>query len=345
MRDFSHLRPCTREMLLGSQPSGSQPIRLSLADTPERERPAVYREFFGHSVFRIDAEPLRDVPFEVDVTLQKLPGLQLFAGRLHGSRNQRTRALAADGVDDFTLMVNLGGPYLVTQGRQEILLGDGEATFMTCAEPGSYTHHPPGDVLALRFPRAPFAPLVSRVEDCYLRRIPRDTQALKLLKEYVDVAWDEQSLASRELQHLVVAHIYDLMAVCLGTARDTAEVARRRGVRAARLHAIKQDIDGNLDRADLSLAGLAARHACTPRFVQRLFEAEGTSFTDYVLARRLARAHRLLTDPRRTSEKISAIAFDAGFADVSYFNRAFRRHYGDTPSGIRGCARRADHQP
>jgi transcriptional regulator GlxA family with amidase domain len=85
----------------------------------------------------------------------------------------------------------------------------------------------------------------------------------------------------------------------------------------------------------LSLAMIAARHSCTPRLVQRLFEAEHTTFTDYVLSLRLTRAHRMLTDPRRASEKISSIAFDAGFADVSYFNRAFRQHYGDTPSSVR----------
>ena len=68
----------------------------------------------------------------------------------------------------------------------------------------------------------------------------------------------------------------------------------------------------------------------------RRTEHEGTSFTDYVLAQRLACAHRLLTDPRHATEKISAIALDAGFGDLSYFNRMFRRRYGETPSGVRG---------
>ena len=73
------------------------------------------------------------------------------------------------------------------------------------------------------------------------------------------------------------------------------------------------------------MAAIAARHRIMPRCVQRLFENEGTTFTDYVLAQRLARAHRLLSDPRRAVQKISTVAFDAGFGDLSYFNRTFRR--------------------
>jgi len=85
---------------------------------------------------------------------------------------------------------------------------------------------------------------------------------------------------------------------------------------------------------------MAHRHACTPRFVQRLFEAEGTTFTAYVQAQRLARAYRVLADPRSESEKISAVAFDCGFGDVSYFNRLFRLQYGAAPSDVRAQARR-----
>jgi len=84
---------------------------------------------------------------------------------------------------------------------------------------------------------------------------------------------------------------------------------------------------------------LAARHHCTERCVQRLFEREGTTFTEYVVAQRLANAHRMLSDPRRDGDKIGTIAFECGFGDVSYFNRAFRRSYGSAPSDIRAQAR------
>ena len=340
MSDLLHLPSSTLDLLDGALPDGSGPIRLSLGDAPERERPALYREFFGRSLFRLDVEPLRDHALEVDVVLQKLPGLRLFSGKLHGSRNQRTRAFLADGVDDFTLLVNLGGPYRVCQGRHELVLGDGEATFITCAEPVSFAHHPPGDVLALQVPRAPFASLVRRVEDRYLRLIPRDTPALRLLIDYVGIARDERTIASRELQQLIVSHVYDLVAASLGASRDATQThGLGGGVRAARLHALKEDIAQHLEQPDLSVKALAARHRLTPRCIQRLFEADGTTFTEYVLAQRLGRARRLLADPRRDGDKISTIAFDAGFADVSYFNRMFRQRFAMAPSDVRAQAR------
>ncbi|RUX33774.1 helix-turn-helix domain-containing protein, partial [Mesorhizobium sp. M7A.F.Ca.CA.002.09.1.1] len=35
---------------------------------------------------------------------------------------------------------------------------------------------------------------------------------------------------------------------------------------------------------------------------------------------------------------ITAIAYEAGFNDLSYFNRAFRRRYDATPSDVRAAA-------
>jgi AraC-like DNA-binding protein len=336
MSDLNHRLSVVPQLLPGLPPSGPGPTHFSLEGVPERERPAFFREFFGQEVIHYDIELLPDVPFDVDVRFQALPGLIMMWGRTHGSRNQRTReTLAIDANDDIGMIVNLGGDHRVAHGQKEMMLGVGEATILSLGEVWSSTHRPPGNILALRVPRAQFAPLVNGVDDCYFRPIPSATPALRLLTDYIRIAQGSDGTRSPELQSLVVSHVHDLMAVAVGATRDAAETARHRGLRSARLHAIKQDIAANLECGDLSIGALACRHGCTPRFVQRLFEAEGTTLTEYVLAQRLARAHRMLTDPRRAGEKISAIALDAGFGDVSYFNRAFRQLYGDTPSGVR----------
>jgi len=59
-----------------------------------------------------------------------------------------------------------------------------------------------------------------------------------------------------------------------------------------------------------------------------------------VVERRLLQARRLLADPNRRDRSIALIAFESGFGHLTYFNRAFRRRFGDTPTGLRAQARR-----
>ena len=66
-----------------------------------------------------------------------------------------------------------------------------------------------------------------------------------------------------------------------------------------------------------------------------LFEAEGTSFSQFVLEQRLASAHDMLADWRFDHLTITAVAYAAGFGDLSYFNHTFRRRYGATPREVR----------
>jgi AraC-like DNA-binding protein len=54
-----------------------------------------------------------------------------------------------------------------------------------------------------------------------------------------------------------------------------------------------------------------------------------------VLEQRLLRAERLLRNPAMRTRKIIEIAQLAGFHDVSYFHRAFRRRFGQTPDDVR----------
>ena len=87
-----------------------------------------------------------------------------------------------------------------------------------------------------------------------------------------------------------------------------------------------------------------------PVYAQRLFRFEehmarlGRSLAKVRIANPLredewlARARRLIADPRSAGRTIGDIALEAGFGDLSYFNRAFRRRFGDTPSGIRADA-------
>ena len=136
----------------------------------------------------------------------------------------------------------------------------------------------------------------------------------------------------------VVAHIHDLVSLTLGATRDAGEMARGRGVRAARRQIIEDEIIKNIGSGDLSVGFVAAKLGVTSRYVHLLLEETGKSFSHHVLERRLEKAAALLRDPRWRHRKIADIAAEAGFTDLSYFNRSFRRHFAATPSDIRAAA-------
>jgi AraC-like DNA-binding protein len=195
--------------------------------------------------------------------------------------------------------------------------------------------------LGLRAPRQSLAPLVANFDWASMWAIPSQSPSLRLLTDYVLLVSRSESPETPGFDHAVATHILDLIALSVGADRDAEAAAAERGVRAARLQAIKADILGRLSHGNLSVSAVAARHGVTPRYVHKLFETEGATFSGFVLARRLELAHRLLTDPRFGSRSITSIALDAGFSDLSHFNRTFRRRYDATPTWERAEATRS----
>jgi AraC-like DNA-binding protein len=312
------------------------PLRVSTSALPARDRLAIWREEFGRKFCQSDIEPLSEATFEAEMTLRALPGVRTMECVTAPARQQRTKPSIPD--DSIGLPFNLSGAMTFSHIGREVSLDPGEAVVILHAEPASMLHsHVRGGGIVIS--HAALSPLVANVEDAAMRVIPRDNEALRLLKAYLKTVHEGLPLATPEIRHQVATHLLDLVAMAIGATRDGVAVAAERGVRAARLAAIKADVLERLDRRDLSLAAVAGRQHVTPRYVQMLFESEGITFSQFVLEQRLARAYHLLTSPRHAGWTISAIALTAGFGDLSHFNRSFRRRYGATPSDVRSASR------
>lgn len=310
-------------------------VEFSTDGIPERDRIAVWREHYGHVMLRVDMEPAPNQIFEAKNRCLSLPGLQLMGGSSSPVRISRHGSYLADGNDDVVLAINRRGSVMVSSGGRERSLGDGEAIVLSGAESAAFHRTTFGSSLALRVPRVMFEQTVVSVDDALMRPIPAESGALKLIDEYA--SWILNSgQVDQQLLNLSVRHIQDLLALTIAPMSDLADTARTRGLRAARLKLAKSFILSRSHQRDLSVGSVAASLNVTPRYVQRLFEADGTTFSDFLTNQRLARAHRMLCEPQASSSAISTIAYDVGFGDLSYFNRRFRRRYGMTPREVRG---------
>lgn len=322
-------------------PSDFITFRFSTDDIPERDRVAVWREELGRKLIRLDIEPDRHTPFHGYFQCCVLPNLSITRGGCDASVDRRTPELIAGDLDHLILAINLSGTFAGRRGNREIVCGASDAFLLSFSDPACYVRATVGEILTLRVPRAALDASVRNLDDATMRPIPRNSEALRLLKTYVGLIEDNNhEVATPALRHSIASHVHDLIACIIGDMRGGGRAPATSGVQAARLHAIKADVAANAARRDLTLDAVAARHNISPRHIRRLLASEGTSFTDLVQGQRLLRAYRLLTDPQSAGRSVSEIGFAVGFGDLSYFNRTFRRRFGCTPSEARERAMR-----
>ena len=99
-----------------------------------------------------------------------------------------------------------------------------------------------------------------------------------------------------------------------------------------KLKDVLQEIEQK-SKESLSVADMAAFCGWSSSHFMRWFKnMTGTSFSAYVIDRHLASAAEML---RQTDKKILAIAEEAGFTNLSNFNRQFKGRYGVTPREYR----------
>nr|AWM06980.1 AraC family transcriptional regulator [Bradyrhizobium symbiodeficiens]QDF37333.1 helix-turn-helix domain-containing protein [Bradyrhizobium symbiodeficiens] len=310
-------------------------LNVSTNEIPEGDRISMLRDFYCRGVLKAEVEAREGKPAAASFTSHVLPEAQLLIGGLCGARVIRTRQLVADGDDSLALIVNRSGVLGISERGYDLKLNAGEAVLTSAEDVTTFERFSLGSCFSLRVPRRVLAPMIVDVDDAVMRVMPEKSTGLRLLVDYAVTLVREEAFAAPDLRQLGVGHLHDLLALVLGATGETRELAGRRGVKAARLQKAKVSIANNCWRQDLSVASVAQELGVTPRYLQRLFEADGKTFSSFLIEQRVKRAHRMLREPGHAGRTVSSIAYDVGFGDLSYFNRCFRRTYNATPSDVR----------
>lgn len=319
-------------------PSDFRLLRFWSDDYPAARRLGAWAETLSHMLLKAKVEKLDDAPFHVDACLRALPGVHFGAGLWGPSITRRTRDIVASDAVGFYLLINTEGPLQIRLGEERILLEEGDAIFLTCAQVVEIKRPIAGRLTCARVDSTRFKALVPDADHRGGQVIRHGNEALRGLTTFLRDMDDKQALTGAEMRSLIVAHIFDLLALTLNSGRDAANAHLTASPSAVKLRAIQHFITENLEDQELSIGRTATANRMSARQVQRLFEACDTTFSEYLLSMRLQNVHAVLTDLRQAHRGISDIALAAGFGDVSYFNRAFRNHYGASPTAIRHAA-------
>jgi AraC family transcriptional regulator len=161
-------------------------------------------------------------------------------------------------------------------------------------------------------------------------RLPPNPRLLPILAA-AETARDDNDAAEFEELALRIA---GAVAGVLAESKGSPRALRWRDER--RIGAALRRIEAEADET-LSVTELARGVAMSPYHFLRTFRAV-VGMTPHQLILHI-RLHRAAIRLRRTSDSISAIAFAAGFGDLSTFNRRFARIMGCSPSAYRTCRR------
>jgi AraC-like DNA-binding protein len=325
------------EVLLSTDAAEFISRHFSTRELPERMRLPLWRENFGRCIVHADIEPLSDAPFQADATLHAIRGVRRLVLRGSSMRFKRSRANLADGDDSIGIIVCSPGKCQLSQRGQNIELHTGDAIAILHAETVTVTYVD-GLLFGLAVPRDALAERVTNVERLAMRPVSHRTEALRLLMAYLKSTFNEGVLAAPKLRDTVVAHVHDLVAIAMGACAPLGESSAS-AVVAARHSAVLDYIATHFQEPGLSVQMVARCQGISPRYLQRLIASSGSSFTGHVNELRLQQALKLLIESNGSAQRISDIALEVGFSDVSHFNRLFRARFGDTPRNIRYARR------
>lgn len=138
--------------------------------------------------------------------------------------------------------------------------------------------------------------------------------------------------------------VENVILECLASALAAAKPRAASGLSASRavvFARICHRIQARLAEPDLSLCAIAKDEHVSDRYLRKLFEASGQSFSSYLRHSRLERCYADLHNPAYDQLPVSDICYRWGFNDPSYFSQAFRERFGMSPKASRDQAQRA----
>jgi AraC-like DNA-binding protein len=292
-----------------------------------------WQERYSRSGTRLGFKPETDAPFYSSVeSICNSP--RIVRSTLSPGLLFRDRKMIGDGDDNVSLVVSLGRALSISHRKREARLARNEAIIMQADAPGSAGTRQQLAVLEVSIAQREWESRNTRPVDLLMNVINRNSQTLSLLLGYIRTLAKTGLPSAAKARDLVCRHLTDL--VILAVTEPSLGESQIDCVVAARRAAMLDYITSHFCDPNLSGSSVAEKLGISQRYLQRLIEATGKTFTEHVNELRLDRAFLLLSGG--ANKRVSDIAFEVGYSDLTNFYRHFRSRFGDTPKGVAGSS-------
>jgi AraC-like DNA-binding protein len=314
------------QLTSGRRTSPSGPVAFSTVGLPEEQRIELWESHNAEALIGLRCHTLTAAVLEATEINVQLERVHL--ARVRGSSHLVERDLTMvrrRPADSFALFFSLAGEAFFyhddgvrTVQPGQMLMCDADRPFMRGFSQGL-------EELVLKIPREVFADVTGI--DHIARPIVMSFAAgassfAHTLARHVGAAARDQNANPADEQTLL-----ELVAALAGKNRAS--------VSSAHHAAAVTFIDQHLSDPALSAVQVAAAVGISARHLSRVFGGAGMSVPQYILRRRLERAHQLLERPAATSMTVAEVARQCGFLSAAHFSRVFTIHFGERATDVR----------
>lgn len=309
-------------------------FEFSTDGVPEAERFALWRETVSRGLFGTSPErPQREENSPFNAKIEALIGGPVAYAHYcmdpYRVRRQRQDIARVSWGDFVFVYRNRSDSVWINYGGTEFVARTGDL-FVT--DPGVPIELQPSTEFDEEVLFVPRATIEQHLPASGLRRILNlntDSGAAGLAKSFFDAF--VQQMPVLDERELVTA--IDTFGRLLALACGAAAGEHGEAIRSARLKALMRYVDHNIADPGLTPEKVAHALKMSQRQLHLTFEPTGTSFSRYVLRRRLEECRAaLIASPARP---VTDIAFGWGFSSLASFYRAFQAAFGMAPGELR----------
>ena len=227
-------------------------------------------------------------PFDARTAFARIKDVVLVQGSATVAQVEIGASRAASDEERIGLLVNVGnGIHSVHRGHDQFI-PPGGSMLLSRVDPGRFQVR--GNTTAwiiIDMPLTGIVKAATKAEDLIGTTLPAGSEALRMISGYAGLIFRQEGFADPRIQAHVSQTILDLVGLAVGAEKDAAELARGRGLRAARLDAILQAIARGHADPSFAIAVVARRLGLSERYIQDLLQTTGSGFAERVMELRL----------------------------------------------------------
>lgn len=243
---------------------------------------------------------------------------------------RRSSDIRADQRDCFMYWLMLDGFAGLEQNGRCLTLRSGDMVLQDQARPFTLDIGPTCHAVMVTIPRPLLEARSYGVGRLAAQKISRDARMAPMASAIVRQAFGLAAASMGAQDRQIGASVLDLLAATLDCeiGRTTASSRSEK-----RLEEVKDYMRSRLGDSSLDVEQIARDRSMSERTLYRLFALEATTPIQWLWEQRLGTAYRLLSE--RTALRVTDVALQSGFSDLSHFSKAFRARFGRAPMSMR----------